>query len=401
LGTAVFRRLADPLAAYDAPLSRAIAATTAFAGRFRKERAKLERYLAEIAGRPEAVLDISWQRSASLRGLPLVEALLAASAAVRYRDPHLMWSLALLAKGAAEALDPGRYPAALLADCQARAWAELANAERVADNFDAAETALSEAKRLLLGGSGEPLSVARVVDVEASLRTAQRKLPQAVSLLEGLCRTYREIGERHLTGRALISLGQCIYYGGDAAKAAAYLAEALSLFDQERDAQMAATARKNYLLFLADSGQFLRASELLLRSGLREAFQNEPLTLLRLRWVEGKIFAGLARLDRAVQAFEEVHAGFVERSLHYDAALAGLDLAEALLRQDRTARVRQIATETYETLKSLGIQGEALRALDFLNQAAARDRVTLPKVQSVRRFLALAEWQPQLKFAAG
>jgi tetratricopeptide (TPR) repeat protein len=397
----VFQRLQDPEAAYDGPVARAIAVATAQAGRFRAERAKLESYLAEIAGRPEAMFDISWRKAASLQGLPLVEALLAASAAARHRDPHLMWSLAMLARCAADALEPGRYPAVLVADCQARAWAELANAERVADNFAEAERKLAGAKRRLLSGSGDAFTVARVADVEASLRTDQRQLPQALRLLSGVCRTYREIGERHLTGRALMSLGQCTYYAGDAAEAARLLEEALSLLDKERDAQLAATALKDYLLFLADSGHYLRASELLLRSGLREAFQDEPLTLLRLRWVEGKIYAGLGRPDRAAQAFEEVHAGFAERELHYDAALAGLDLAAVLLELGRSSRVRQIATEKYETFKRLGIQGEALRAMEFLHQAAERDTVTLPKVSSVRRFLGLAEWQPQLKFAAG
>lgn len=400
VGRTVFQRIENPEASYDLPIARAVAAAKSQTGRLRRERQKLERYLAEIEGRPAAVLDIPRQRATSLRGLPLVEALLAASFAARFRDPHLMWSLALLAKGAAEKLE-ARYPSVLIADLQARAWAELANAERVGDALAAAEQALATAKLRVLGGSGDPFVVARVVDIEASLRIDQRRLPEALRLLEGVQRIYREIGEHHLAGRVLVTIGHCTYNSGDAAKAATLAAEALKLLDQVREPRFAATALSNRLLYLADSGQSRLASELFLKSGLRKIFGDDALNLLRLRWVEGKIFAGLARLDRAVQAFEEVQAGFVERSLHYDAALAGLDLAEALLRQDRTARVRQIATETYETLKSFGIQGEALRALDYLNQAAARDRVTLPKVQSVRRFLALAEWQPQLKFAAG
>ena len=59
------------------------------------------------------------------------------------------------------------------------------------------------------------------------------------------------------------------------------------------------TAYHTKILYLAEYGEYQRAAELLLESGLGKAFQDQPLNYLRLRWVEGMIQAGLGQLDRA------------------------------------------------------------------------------------------------------
>ena len=67
------------------------------------------------------------------------------------------------------------------------------------------------------------------------------------------------------------------------------------MLDRTRDPALGSLTQLNLIDALARSSEYNRASRLLLQSGLREAFAAEPLNLLKLRWVEGKIYAGLGR----------------------------------------------------------------------------------------------------------
>jgi hypothetical protein len=179
------------------------------------------------------------------------------------------------------------------------------------------------------------------------------------------------------------------------------LDEALSLIDAEEDPRLAATARHNRLLALAESGDFQRASELHLQSGLRQAFADDPLNLLQLRVVEAKLLAGRNKLARASAAFEEVHAEFLARNRTYDAALVGLELAEVWLKQGKNPLVRRIAAEKLVAFDELGVEAEARRALAYLHEACLGEYVTAATITSVRRFLIRSQWRAGLEFEAG
>lgn len=89
----------------------------------------VERGVARLRSRP---LD---EADGELRGRPLVETLLRLSFEERYRDPEAMLELAFFARLGADHLKPGEHHPEEIADCQARAWAELANAHRVSGTW--------------------------------------------------------------------------------------------------------------------------------------------------------------------------------------------------------------------------------------------------------------------------
>jgi hypothetical protein len=173
----------------------------------------------------------------------------------------------------------------------------------------------------------------------------------------------------------------------------------LALIDPERDEQLAAIGRYSLIHALVDCGELRQAGKELLESGLREAFAQDPLNLAKLRWLEGKIHAGLGKLWRAEQVLGEVRASFRERGQEYDAALVGLDLAALWLQQGNNTAVRELAEEILETFAALGVQREALKAIRFLREACRREMATPALVQRVSGFLRRLEWQPQLRFA--
>ncbi|HEY2295139.1 MAG TPA: zf-HC2 domain-containing protein [Thermoanaerobaculia bacterium] len=383
---------------YDAALARAANRAHLYQTRHRKERELLEQALDTAPPGAREDEEIYWRPFEALRGWSRVEALLQLSFEERYRDPGRMLLLALAARLAAEKLSPAELGPGLVTDFQARAWAEVGNAYRVNEQFDFAEAALAHAQNLLEEGTGDSLLIARLADVKASLRIDQRRLSEAIDLLQVVYSLYHQAGDPHLAGRALVSEGIATHYSGLPRDATQLLREGLKLIDSTRDPQLAATGSQSLVHALTDCGEFQEAGRLLLSAGLRQAFVEDPLNLLKLRWMEGKVLAGLGKLGRAERTFEQVREEFFLREREYDAALVGLELAAVRLRQGKTAQVRELAEETYESLRDLGVHQEAFRAVLFLREACRRQAVTVSLLRKVHGFLVRLEWNPQLRF---
>jgi tetratricopeptide (TPR) repeat protein len=392
---------AVPASQYDAPLARAFAAALSRKPQARTEgRARVERGLDRLRNDPRGLLGLTEEEAEELRGWPLVEVLLRLSFEERYRDPEAMLRLALLAKTAAGNLDPEDYEPEVIADHQARAWAELGNAHRVNDELCEAEAALDVAEERLREGTGNLLLLARVADLRASLWNDQRRISDACELLGGVCELYRKVGDNHLAGRALVSTGIYTNYEGDSRRALCLLREGLALLDRDRDPRLFTSATQSLLEVMVQCGEFRDAAEMLLESGLRQALADEPLNLVTLRWMEGQIFAGLGKAGRAKSALLEARTGFLQHRKEYKAALVGLDLAAVWLEQGKPEPVKELAADMLATFQRLGIQREAQRALDALNRACQTQRATPGVVRRVSRFLRQLEREPQLRFEA-
>lgn len=385
---------------YDAVLDRVFDAVLGQeVPRWESEKAQLARVLAAVEACPGGILELPSGTDQDLNGWPMVEALLQASFDARYRDLTEMRTLAFAAVVAARNLKPGRYSPDRIADLQARAWGELGNTYRISDEFENAEEAFSCASEAWEQGSGDLMTLARLLDLEASLRSAQRRLSETLEHLDYAYQLYSQLGERHLAGRVLIKRGINTAYDGRPEEAALLLREGISLIDVERDQELAAIARYELIHSLVDCGRYQEAGRVLLKSDLRQAFSTQPLNLLKLRWLEAKIALGRERLPKAENALRKVQQEFHRHGQEYDAALVGLDLAEVLLRQGRAPEVRVLAREILETFEDLGIQPEALKAMRYLRTACEREMATPGMVQRVVSFLRRLEWQPQLRFA--
>ena len=386
---------------YDAPIARALASVLCGQSQPPKQEwTRVERGLDLLRSSPRGLAGLTDDDAKDLRGWPFVEVLLRLSFEERYRNPEEMLRLALLAKIAAENLDPEDYDASLIADHQARAWAELGNAHRVNDELDEAEAALDIAEERLRQGSGNLLLLARVADLRASLLNTQRRLSDACELLGGVYELYRKVGDDHLAGRALVSKGIYTNYEGNPQEALCILHQGLKLLDPNRDPQLVTSATQCILEVMVQCGEFRAAAEMLLKSGLQRALAGEPLNLAKLRGVQGQIFAGLGKAGRAESALMEARAGFLAHGQDYNAALVGLDLAAVWLERGQDAQVKELAADMLSTFQKLGIQREAVRALDYLNRVCDKKWATPRMAQHVSRFLKRLEREPQLRFQA-
>jgi len=389
-------------AAYEGVIARLFGAVPSLLARMRAENAAREGFLALVRPLDLSCEEILDRLDDTLPARARADALLTLSFEQRARNPGKMLALAVAAQGIAGSL-PGsaageEYAPTEIADLQARVWGEQANAYRVSEDHAAAEHALTQAALARPKGSGDPLIVARLLDVEASLRTDQRRFEEADRLLHLVQGLYQRAGEIHLAGRARISRGIGLHYDGRYPEAVAMLREAVGLLDPDRDPQLLAIARQHFLFSLTANGELAEAAELYLRSGLREAFAGEPLNRLKVRWLEARLNAGLGKVRRAEKAFAEVHGGFLAAGVDYEGALVGLEYAGVLFEQGRFDEVEARAGEALETFERLAIGAEAVKAVRALRNAFVARRATQALVREVVQFLERFDRRPHLRF---
>jgi tetratricopeptide (TPR) repeat protein len=397
-------------ASYDAALSRAFEEVGRRADTLANER-RTARPVVEalLAGsRTLATLaDEEWER---IQGISLCDALLALTRSLRHRDPAGMVRHAYLALLAARALDPARYGRDATIDLQARALAELANAYRVADALDESEAVMAQAVELSREGSGDPLLLARIAELLASLASHRRRFGEALELLDEVTALYRACGDRHQVGRALIKKGIYTGYGNQPQEAIRLLGEGLALIEPEREPLLALSAVHDRIWLLVDCGRCREARRRLFESrALYERAPEDCLIQLKLRWLEGRIAASIgasggadapAELTRAERAFAEVRQGLRAAGLGYHEALVSLDLGAVWLRQGRTAETRGLVAQAIEVFRALQIGREGHAALLLLHDALERDGAALGLLQSVADFLKRLEHEPGLCFEA-
>jgi tetratricopeptide (TPR) repeat protein len=328
----------------------------------------------------------------------LLELLLERSLEASVHHPGEGDELGRLALQVAGLLEPQRYGAALLEDSRARAWACLGNARRMRSDLDGAEEAFERAWDHLEEGTGDLLERALLMDLQASLKRDQRRFDEAFRLLRRTVSLYFELGERHRTGRSLVSLAILHNQTGDPVKAAALTRRALELIDREQEPRLLLSARHNLVFFLASAGHFLEAQRAYREAlPLYRAFPD-AWTQNRRQWVKGKIARGLGQTAEAEALFLAARDGFLAEGIPYDTALVALELALLYAEQGRSAELKRLAAELMPVFASRQIHREALAALAFFQRAVETERAEVEVVERVAEFLREARHAPDLRF---
>jgi transcriptional regulator with XRE-family HTH domain len=277
------------------------------------------------------------------------------------------------------------------------ARAHLANAERVVgDNLPAAgetfECALAEWHA---GAADDPglLNAARVLSLEASLRRAQRRLPEALAALdEGL-----KVDRWSETPALLLGKARALIELGEFEASVKQLQQAAACIDGKREPRRLYVVEGLFVFCLCRLEQYSAAEKRL--PELRELAQHNRLDLLRVDWQEGSIAAGLGRADEALPILMRVRAEFMALNNAYDVALVTLELAEVHAALGHTAEVKALARESAPTFQDQQVHREAQRALALFCRAAEEERVTRELLRSVIAYLYRARYDPHLHFA--
>jgi tetratricopeptide (TPR) repeat protein/DNA-binding XRE family transcriptional regulator len=249
----------------------------------------------------------------------------------------------------------------------------LANALRVLNDLDAADAAVERAWAAWKAGAADdflPFEEARLLDLEASLRRAQRRFDEALALLEEALASC----PAKFKGRLLLNKAATLEQKGDVEAAIAVLWEARPHVESSQHPRDLAVLLFNLTVNLEHLGRFTEAEDLL--PAVRDAavaLGNE-LDLCRTLWLQAKIDAGLGKLEKATTALEQVFRDLVD--LPYDLALAGLNLAALYLEQGRAREVLPLALQIKDIFRAKKVDREAMAALMVFAEAARRNEAT-------------------------
>lgn len=314
-----------------------------------------------------------------------------------FRDPGTALDYSRLGVRLSEQLSAESYGDERVADLRARAWATLANAQRIASDFRASGQSFLRAERLLRKGTGDPLEKARLLLLKASLSGDQRRFPEAIKLLERAEAIARRNEDDSLVSKAQVKRG--IVYGtaGRTDEAISCLREGVRGVDPKSDPRLFVAARHNLIVYLIDGGQLQEAVALLDATRPLYVEMDDRMNLIRLRWLEARIAQNRGQLSEAETLLRSVGSALAELGLGYDAALLAFDLAGVYARQGRIEEMRMLAAEMLPSFQSREVHREALAALIVFQKAAKMDRVTLGLVQELSQYLRQCRKTPGVR----
>ena len=282
---------------------------------------------------------------------------------------------------------------------QGYAWAFIGNARRVANELPDAEGAFKRAWELWRAGSTSSVSVKileewRLLDLQASLRRAQRRLPESLELLDQALMASQP-GEE---GRILLKKAFTLEQMGEYERAIEALKHAAPSVDSRKDLRLLFTLQFNLVVNLCHLTRLDEARALIPEVRNLAVQLGNELDLVRVLWLEGRIEAQVGRRQEAVSALGQVRREFGSRNLPYDTALVSLELAVLYLEEGGTEEVQALARQMMTVFQSQGVGRETLAALRLFCEAVERDTVTTEMVRRLVHYLRRAKYEPGLKF---
>jgi tetratricopeptide (TPR) repeat protein len=345
-----------------------------------RSRAEAPRLLEELASfDPEARL-AQLQADSRFVSWGLCELLVHESRRVAAESASEAVHLADLAVHVADMITEGEpFEEKWIYQLRSLAWAALGNAYKVQVDLAGAERSFEMSDSWWEAGAagvGDALGYEPTLLVlKASLRRGQRRFPEAIKLLDQAVDLFLEgqpeHRDPHLAGRSLISRSAVLIEMGESECAIQTLKRAAGLIEPERDPRLVLCIRHNLVDNLSKMGLHKEAE-------LRElaAAHGGALDHLRLRWVEGRVAAGLGEHERARQLLGSIRETFLAEGNPYEAALATLDLVAPYLEEGNTAEVRILADEMVAVFRAHNVPREALAAVLLFQEAAHREVAT-------------------------
>lgn len=306
----------------------------------------------------------------------------------------LLCELALVAADFAE--DEG-----LRAKLRGLAWAHLGNALRSQDDLQGAERAFVSADAFWKIGevvTDGLLEDGLIFALKASLRRDQRRFEEAKDLLERAL-----LLTSNLTFRAqvMVSKAKLLAEVGDLEEAVVLLDQVKEIVSPKDEARILFPIWQNLADALSKLERFEEATALLPQAREYLLRAGGELNRIRLLWIEGRVTAGLGKIEDGISFLARVRGEFASRNMAYDVALVSLEMAVLYASLGKTEQVKTLARHMTPIFQAHSIHREALAALTIFRQAAEREQVTQKLARELLLYLRKARLNPELRFEGG
>lgn len=273
----------------------------------------------------------------------------------------------------------------------------VGNAQRViGSNLPEAGRTFDCARRLWSEGEDPAglFSEAHLLDMEASLRRAQRLFPLARKLHDDALALARP----EEVGSILLNKAGLLQDQGEHEEALKTLARAAEIIDGNLQPRLRFGARFNQAANLLELGRAKEAVSIVEEAReLAEKLRND-IDLVRTLWLEGKCSAGLGQRERAVATLDQVRRDFEAREFPFDYALVSLDLTLLYRDQGLFAQIKILAAEILRIFRAQQVHREAIAAVILFQEAAEQEQVTVELVRRLQEYLLMARSNPKICF---
>jgi tetratricopeptide (TPR) repeat protein len=301
-------------------------------------------------------------------------------------EPLEAVDLAQLAVVVAEELDPVPYGAESVQDSRANAHLVLANAKRIAGDFQGAEAAFRLAGQCLAQGTGDPLEEANYLLHYGAFRGALGEFEEAVEVIRPAVRIYEKFRQQHDQGKALILQASIIGHA-DPALGANLAERGLSIIDRDHEPRLELSGLHALAHARADLGDVEEARSILTtyRYLYRQCASFHVTT--RMHWLEGIIAREAGDLPEAAAVFGRLRRTFLARDYQYEASLVALDLSQVLCAQRRYYEAEHLLADILPVLERLGLGPHTLAAWSLLVKSVQERSVASEMFRAVSQLV--------------
>lgn len=302
----------------------------------------------------------------------MVQELLRRMTSIIRKSPDDALQITSMAMMVADALDADDYPGGMVLNMRAQALRDhgcvLAFMHRVSEALEFIE----RAERTFAEVPFADYDAARLGLVKALALRLHR--PAVASELAGeTAKTFLRLGDRSRSVMARDIEAAALYHGGAPERAMQIWQ---SLQREESGLEFQLMHAVNVAICLVELGRGVESIESLeycLSEYERLGMATER---THVRWALGMALRGGARQGDAIQALTRTHYELAELSLTIEAALAALDLADALIVNGQPEQVPMICGEAIAYLTKAGLTERALPGLALLREAAAMGKAS-------------------------
>jgi tetratricopeptide (TPR) repeat protein len=386
------------LAVWQPIIGSTFAAMSAYANKYAAEDTEADELLKEYFEKPRkaALLNIRNQRKFHTGGV--VRRLNAKAHEIVASEPLEALIFANLAEAVADVLPDDMYPNNAVYELRGTASKERANALLRLARFDEALEALLGAQSAYehLRSSGHGL--ASVELVRAAVYYQRGELQEAAKHVEAAEQGYERLGLERQRMKAVFLRGEIAYESLDYAQSVVVMQQVRRFGEEIGDAVW--VARGSYVRGLSELelGNLGDAATLF-HSALVIFRESGPVSeRISTEWGIARVVLHGGKPREAVHQLRDVIAQFDAIGMESDAALARVDMSEALLVLERWEEIVKVAGHAFRVLKKAGILTGALTAFAYVKEAASKRRLTPGALKAVREYLRRVEREPDLLF---